>query len=259
MPNHVTNEIKIIGTEARIKELLEKAHVKYMQLQDRFDIPQGQEPKLEEVEREFSFRGFVPVPDHPDYQGNCSHQHPSPGMADFIRQQFGMDLPDDHPIIAASLVKEEHPNCWYVWNRENWGTKWDAYDVVIGSESTILERLATAGDERVTEVVRFDTAWSPPFPIFEKIAQEFSDCDFVFSWLDEDMMGHGGGYVEFKDGKFGEVVSDINDPEDPETGKLWWELAKNLKGYSWEKYQDRLDEIAEDERLTAEREASQEA
>ncbi|MGD9728563.1 MAG: hypothetical protein AB7V39_19530, partial [Nitrospiraceae bacterium] len=146
----------------------------------------------------------------------------------------------------------EHPNCWYVWNNENWGTKWDAYDVVVGGASTILERLATASDERSTEVVRFDTAWAPPIPVFEAMADQFPELNFVFSWMNEDQFGSGGGWVEAKNGVLGEIVDGINDPEDPETGPLWWALAKGLQGYTREQYQEYLDEVAEDNRLAAE-------
>ena len=253
MPNYVTNEIRITGTEDQIKSFLDKAKVKFTQMQERFELQQGQTPKEEEVAYEFSFRGFIPVPDHPDYYtGGCSHRHPSPGMVDFVRQQFGVDLPDNHPIVLASTVREEHPNCWYVWNKENWGTKWDASDVVVGCETTILERMVTAGDEMSTEVVRFDTAWSPPFPVFEKMVHQFPSCGFSFSWMNEDIHGHGGGCVDYKDGKFGELMEGINDPDDPKTGKLWWSLAKNLRGYTREKHQDYLDDVAEDARLAEE-------
>lgn len=38
------------------------------------------------------------------------------------------------------------------WSRENWGTKWNAYDV----------RPMEATDDSLT--VRFETAWAPPYP-----------------------------------------------------------------------------------------------
>lgn len=247
MPNYVTNEIKIIGPETRVAEFFKQA--KATVTSEDFTTK-----ALTTEEVEFSFRGFVPPPDHPDYNTDgCSHRHPSPGMAEYIKKQFGVDMPTDHPMLKGINDVDEHPNCWYVWNKENWGTKWDAGDVKIGGEHTILDRLARAGSEVVEEVVQFDTAWSPPFPVFNKITELYPDCRFVFRWIDEDMQGHGGGQIDTKDGK---LIDEVNDPDDPETGKLWWQLARDLKGYSQDQHDDYLAEVAEEERLTAEAESA---
>jgi hypothetical protein len=207
---------------------------------------------VEGDEREFSFKGFVVPPDDPDYSMNsCGHQHPMPGMKEAIKRMIGVDCPDNHPMLLKQLEPENHPNCWYVWNNENWGTKWDAYDVTVGSASTILDRLARASSEIVEEVVSFDTAWSSPYPVFNKMVELFPDLRFKFRWMNEDMMGSGGGQIDTKDG---EPLS-ANDPDNPETGALWWQLATDLRGYSREMHDDYLEEIAEDARLTAESEA----
>jgi hypothetical protein len=227
MPNHVTNEIKIIGPENRVAEFLKQANV-------------------EGDEREFSFKGFVVPPDHPDYtSGGCRHRHPSPETAEILREKYGDDLKPGHPyysLVADALKPDEHPNCWYVWNRKNWGTKWDAYDIKLGGQHTVLDRLARAGTDLVEEVVRFDTAWSPPFPVFERMIELYGpECRFVFRWMDEDSFGAGGGYLDSKDG---ELVDGINDPNDPETGILWRQMMRELKDHSTGTLQEMMDEIA---------------
>lgn len=59
----------------------------------------------------------------------------------------------------ALKVYEAHGHIsWYSWSIANWGTKWNAYDV------EILEHT----QEQL--VFRFDTAWSPPMPIFDALA-----------------------------------------------------------------------------------------
>lgn len=228
MPNHVTSEIRIVGTQEEVAQFFEQAKVKEINT----DLMGNQS----EVVNEFSFAGFIPPPDHPDYtSGGCSHSH----------YEFRGD--------KAHL--DPNPNCWYAWNVENWGTKWGSYNVRVGGPNTILDRLARADGGLVEEVVQFDTAWSPPFPVFDKIVELYPNCRFVFSWMDEDKQGSGGGYVEAKDGEMGEPVFGINDPDDPVTGAKWWQLAVNLKGYSKEQHEDYLAEVAEDERLTRERSA----
>ena len=235
MPNHVTNEIRITGTRDQIKAFLDRG--RFVGLND---------------EQDFSFRGFVPPPLHPDYiTDGCRHRHPFPGMAELIKQQLGPNVDPNNPLLRDSQKPDKHPNCWYVWNRDNWGTKWDCYSIKIGNEKSVLDQLATAGDDRLVEVVQFDTAWSHPAPVFEAIADQFSDCAFEFSWMNEDMYGHGGGYVRFKDGVFGDTVDGINDPNHPETGKLWWSLVKTHRGHSWEQHLERCKEAAEDAQLSS--------
>jgi len=221
MPNHVTNEIRIIGPEARVAEFFEQA---------------------KQPDSEFSFKGFVPPPDHPDYSaGGCGHSHP--GKMLMLTGQ------------VKELPQDPHKNCWYMWNPQNWGTKWDAYSVEIDGNHTILDRLARAHVETIEGAVRFDTAWSPPFPVFNKLVELFPDCRFEFRWLDEDMTGSGGGTVEGRGGELVNMVNGINDPENPLTGQKWWELARDLKGYDKEQHDEYLADVAEDERLTAEAEA----
>ncbi len=48
---------------------------------------------------------------------------------------------------------------WYTWSIRNWGTKWNAYG------AQILEQT----DDRL--LFGFDTAWSPPTPIFDALAK----------------------------------------------------------------------------------------
>lgn len=56
---------------------------------------------------------------------------------------------------------------WYDWCVENWGTKWNASEVVLHKNSP-------------TEIVyTFDTAWSCPLPIIEKLSKRFHDTVFT--------------------------------------------------------------------------------
>ncbi len=99
----------------------------------------------------------------------------------------GRDVIDFDVIITApenmfrggiSLTDKEDcrtkgiPN-WYDWQIENWGTKWNAYE-------QSLEDLGYGVLE-----LRFDTAWSPPFPIIEAL-REWDEIDYLNgSWLEE--------------------------------------------------------------------------
>jgi hypothetical protein len=74
---------------------------------------------------------------------------------------------------AAENLEQYGHTDWYGWNTCNWGTKWNSYGF---SEA-----------ERVngTYEFSFETAWSPPVPIFEKLAEEFPELTFEFLYFDE--------------------------------------------------------------------------
>jgi len=175
--------------------------------------------------RAFSFRGFVPPPDHPDYNNDtCSHSH--------YNHRLGGGDPN--------------PFCWNTWNPDNWGTKWDAYEVEVDSDLGVLDQLARVGTDSTVASVAFQTAWSPPFPVFEKMASLFSDCEFEFQWMNEDCRGAGGGHGSATNGQLA-VVDGINDPDNP----LWRRMMMDLRGWSYAELQELLDE-REAERLADE-------
>lgn len=92
-------------------------------------------------------------------------------LLDFLRKR--------HPEAEAKAMhaikcKEETGHAdWYSWRIQNWGTKWNAYSVD-------LERT----DDTTVEL-KFDTAWSPPEPIFAAIAEKFPDLRIIGACFDE--------------------------------------------------------------------------
>ena len=70
---------------------------------------------------------------------------------------------------------------WYHWNIQNWGTKWDACNVSIEYH-----------DESQIEI-EFDTAWSPPEPICERLREMFEDIHV--SWFYDEPGMEFAGYL----------------------------------------------------------------
>jgi hypothetical protein len=66
---------------------------------------------------------------------------------------------------------------WYEWSLAKWGTKWNACDSEITEPSTI--------DEGYVEI-RFDTPWSMPEPIANKVFEMFPDLAITWTWSNED-------------------------------------------------------------------------
>ena len=69
---------------------------------------------------------------------------------------------------------------WYDWRRNNWGTKWDCYELEIDDTEM-------PDSFRVT----FDTAWNPPVNICNAIRQKYSDLSVQWHY-DEPLMQISG-------------------------------------------------------------------
>ena len=64
---------------------------------------------------------------------------------------------------------------WNDWCRANWGTKWNACGYLSEIDYSHMGCLV------------FDTAWSPPFPILEKLSDMFPALRFTHEWANEDL------------------------------------------------------------------------
>lgn len=69
---------------------------------------------------------------------------------------------------------------WYSWCIDNWGTKWNACDVTV------------SGDWEEGEVnIYLETAWSPPEPVFRKLAEQNPTLTFIHKTYEEGMSFYG--------------------------------------------------------------------
>ena len=144
MPNHCHNRVRFYSDDK--PELIQKLHKIF---------------KSEEV-----FTQFVPEPDWattPNEAGELSAKDPNEPM-------FPPKFPD-------GTVDDR----WYNWRLQNWGTKWDCYEVDI--DDSELEY----GFE-----VTFDTAWSPPEEICSAIKEQF---DVSISWFFDEPGMEVAGYL----------------------------------------------------------------
>ena len=70
---------------------------------------------------------------------------------------------------------------WYDWRLQNWDTKWDAYDVEVTDDD--IEQLE----------ITFNTAWSPPEAICERIREDYPDVSV--SWFYDEPGCEIAGYL----------------------------------------------------------------
>ena len=89
---------------------------------------------------------------------------------------------DGEPVFSFQAIiprpTEEDEN-WYNWNSTNWGTKWDAGDGWAELDKDFLS-------------ISFDTAWSPPVPIFLEIAAACHEHGIGLTCSFEEEQGWGG-------------------------------------------------------------------
>lgn len=82
--------------------------------------------------------------------------------------------------VYLSNIEKYGVSTWYDWCCNNWGTKWNACEA------------SWEGNEYVS----FDTAWSVPIPIFEKLKEVFPDVKFHVDYADEDL-GNNCGTIDW--------------------------------------------------------------
>ena len=70
---------------------------------------------------------------------------------------------------------------WWDWRVQNWGTKWNSYD----------DSVEIIDDETVEYT--FNTAWSPPEPVIEKLREQYPDVS-ITAFYDEPGMDIAGYY-----------------------------------------------------------------
>jgi hypothetical protein len=112
-----------------------------------------------------------------------------------LRQHFDLDPVNRRTadLHKANIDRYGFPT-WYEWSIANWGTKWNAcYTEISAIEDGYIN-------------IVFDTAWSFPDPIFEKLAAMFPMLTFTGHAVE-----HGMGWAidfESKDGSL--VTLDID-------------------------------------------------
>jgi hypothetical protein len=109
--------------------------------------------------------------------------------------------------LGKKVVLNIHTyNCqtWYEWSPQNWGTKWNAYDITVSENQ-----------------VKFDTAWNSPVPVLDAWIAKFNLTCTVKAF-DE---GHNFWFIKtYEDG----ILKEFRDSEKEDCDAL----CKELKGYN---------------------------
>jgi hypothetical protein len=135
----------------------------------------------------------------------------------------GTELCPDHLVARNS----NHPDWWYNWNVEHWGSKWSARDAWHDR---------TDDDSKVEGKTsyNFDTAWSPAEPVVAALAEQFPTLEITHRYC-EGGMGFAGEVV-YRAGD--EVARNDYSQEDLPDGALYGEDSEHHD--EWDRDYDKV-------------------
>jgi hypothetical protein len=191
MPNHITNQLKVIGSNEQVEKL--------------FNQIRNKKKDTEENKCLIDFNKIIPMPESLNITSGSSVDNAVLVLTDNTEELKKMlDYPwvKDEGITNVSdlkkrLVKNLSPKDleqgkmaleniekyghkdWYSWSIANWGTKWNAY-----SQFQIEEN-----------IISFETAWSTPFPLMEELSRMFPELTIEVTYADEDIGSNCGTYT----------------------------------------------------------------
>lgn len=186
MPNHVTNILSFEGHKESIVELKNKIKGgedqgidfdKIIPRPNSLDITSGS--KVDYGVAVLMFREkrdaskLLPLLNYPWVK--AENINTPEKLANYLVKEDKADL-EMARIALDNLEKHGHQD-WYSWSIANWGTKWNAYSVSDDGET-----------------ITFDTAWSTPLPVIQKLSEMFPDVKITLKFADEDF-GYNCGEI----------------------------------------------------------------
>ena len=189
MPNHLLSSLHFSGEQKRIDELMES---------------------IKGEDTCFDFNTILPMPESLNIEAGIRTEKGLKAYKDFVyvytfagtEQKDLLNIPKDKEEIFLrtrrdirrdewELGKTAFQNeqkygaaTWYDWARENWGSKWNAYQT----------------EELEDNTIEFNTAWSNVKPVIIALSEKFPDIEMRYQWADEDI-GSNVGDVTFKGGE----------------------------------------------------------
>lgn len=128
--------------------------------------------------------------------------------------------------IQVKLMVKNYLETGYLhdmdFNRNVWGTKWNACEGFINDKKE----------------AKFETAWSTPLPLMIKLSEKFPESKIEVHYADEDM-GYNCGYYVLQNGQVIEDVDRDKLNENDENGSL--KFALNIHGISYDDFMKEME------------------
>ena len=196
MPNYVRNIIKFEGTQEDILDMLKRIQNdsigigsidfnKLIPMPESLNIECGSRTTqgvkmVKDFILKLTTEKLVSIQDNKELEKVLNEQTKNVPEESLDKWELG--------IKAALNQMKYGAETWYEWACENWGTKWNSCN--FGENSGSFE----------DNTIQFDTAWSPPHPVMEKLAEEYPNISFEHRWADEDL-GQNCGKSEYENGE----------------------------------------------------------
>ena len=149
----------------------------------------------------------------PNHITNIVKLHDEESIKTFTDLLVTTNEKGEEVVTFNNIIPEpENNEDWYNWRIEHWGTKWNAYETDIVGYDNYLK-------------VSFNTAWSCPFPVFEKLAK--LGVKFTLAFADEDL-GYNLGIFTTENNKLKEI--DLSELDQSDLVML----SANIIGYFFE-------------------------
>lgn len=241
MPNWVQNNIKFSGDTAEIKKMLETIkndEISFGSIDFNKIIPMPESLNIECGSR--TDKGIEMVKNYLESMPE-ELKGKEGTYEEFIAdlRNHSTDISDekekkiwDIGVTAVDNLYKYNAPTWYEWCNDNWNTKWNAcgYD-----ENT---------DYSDSDFIWFQTAWSAPVPVIQKLSEMYPNIELTLEFADEDL-GQNCGEMKFKDG-------DIFEEYIPQTGKEAIEFAAKVWEYDLSDFQLHLNATGTDYVYTGE-------
>ena len=123
--------------------------------------------------------------------------------------ELGIKTFEDLGNAYINNVLEYGYDTWYDWRCAKWGTKWNACDAYIGDD-----------------IVEFNTAWSCPLLVLDKLAELCyqHNVEFTGKWADEDMGCNTGIFESYCNGDEYEFSYEYMENRSNEAYEIYVEL-----------------------------------
>lgn len=203
MPNYVRNKVYFQGEPDEVKKMLEQIQV------------DGRGPGS------IDFNKIIPMPASLNieagsrtdeglkmYRAYMTAREQKKDIGRFLRYREEHEDSWNLGKQAFENIRQFGCATWYDWCIQNWGTKWPAMQDGDKPESQ--------------EILIFDTAWSFPDGVMERLSQMYPAITITAEWADEDI-GRNCGKIVYEKGKAGEVFFPSGDRESIEFATSVWD------------------------------------
>lgn len=200
MPNYVLNKIELTGNINAISAMLGKIQndvygkgtIDFMKI-----IPRSKDLDIEAGS--CTYRGIRRIEELMEDYAKANDLDPKSVKYDDISENYITEYRKEHPEVEkdewnlgekAIRNREKYgAPTWYEWDIQNWGSKWNACGYCEDTDYS-----------RNTDYLEFETAWSAPIPVIEKLAKDYPDVTFIHRWADEDL-GYNCGIIGYENGR----------------------------------------------------------